>query len=91
MRAAFTFVGICVNEKRKVRHVGIDIVEKQGETETEDIYADEEREYMVDEDEITAAENAFIQGREMKPEKRKGKKITNDDTVFRELAEDEYS
>jgi hypothetical protein len=91
VRVAFTFGDIYVNEQRKVRPVGIYIVEKQDETETEDIYDDEEREYMVDEDEITAAENALIQGREMKPEKRKGKKITNDDTMFRELAEDEYS
>jgi hypothetical protein len=27
---------------------------------------------MLDEDEITAAENAFMQGREMTPEKKKG-------------------
>jgi hypothetical protein len=35
------------------------------ETETEDIYDDKQREEMLDEDEITAAENAFMQGREM--------------------------
>jgi hypothetical protein len=74
-----------------MRHVGIDIAEKQDDTETEDIYDNEERDHMLDEDEITAAENAFIQRREMKPEKREGKKITHDDTVFGELAEDEYS
>ena len=75
MHAAFTFLGICASKKRKMRHVGIDIAEKQDETETEDIYDNEEREHMLDEDEIIAAENAFIQRREMKPEKRKGKKI----------------
>jgi ribosome-associated protein YbcJ (S4-like RNA binding protein) len=36
---------------------------------------------MLDEDEITAAENVFMQGSEMKSEKRKGEKITYDDTV----------
>jgi len=41
------------------------------ETETEDIYDDKQREEMLDEDEITAVENAFMQGREMKPDKEK--------------------
>ena len=58
------------------------------ETETEDIYDDKQREEMLDEDEITAAENAFMQGREMKPEKRK--RPTHKDTVSVELAGDEY-
>lgn len=43
---------------------------------------------MLDEDEIAAAENAFMQGREMKPEKKK--RTTHEDTVSVELAEDEY-
>jgi hypothetical protein len=46
---------------------------------------------MLDDDEITAAENAFMQGREMKPEKRKSKKTSHTDTVSVELAEDEYT
>ena len=61
------------------------------ETETEDIYDDKQREEMLDEDEITAAENAFMQGREMKPKKRKRPTlIGHKDTVSVELAEDEY-
>ncbi len=43
---------------------------------------------MLDEDDITAAENAFMQGREMTPEKMK--RPTHKDTVSVELAEDEY-
>jgi len=58
------------------------------ETETEDIYDDEQREEMLDEDEITAAENAFIQGREMQPDKKKHP--THKDAVSVELAEEEY-
>ena len=58
------------------------------ETETEDIYDDKQREEMLDEDEITAAENAFMQGREMKPDKRKHS--AHKDTVSVELAEEEY-
>jgi hypothetical protein len=58
------------------------------ETETEDIYNDRQREEMLDEDEITATESAFMQGREMNPEKRK--RLTHKDTVSVQLAEDEY-
>jgi hypothetical protein len=43
---------------------------------------------MLDEDEITAAENAFMQGREMKPDKKK--RPAHKDTVSVELAEEEY-
>ena len=58
------------------------------ETETEDIYDEKQREEMLDEDEITAAENAFMQGREMTPDKKKHP--AHKDTVSVELAEDEY-
>jgi hypothetical protein len=58
------------------------------ETETEDIYNDKQREEMLKEDEITAAENAFMQGRDMTPERRK--RPMHKDTVSVELAEDEY-
>lgn len=43
-------------------------------TETMDIYKDEQREEMLKMDEITAAENAFMAGREMKVGK-KGKDL----------------
>ncbi|MBT0159910.1 hypothetical protein G4O51_07990 [Candidatus Bathyarchaeota archaeon A05DMB-2] len=56
--------------------------------ETEDIYDDKQREEMLDEDEITAAENAFMQGREMTPDKKK--QPAHKDTVSVELAEEEY-
>jgi hypothetical protein len=73
--------------RRKKRHTRVG----EKETETEDIYDDKQREEMLDEDEITAAENAFMQGREMQPKKRKSDKQTNHkDTVSVELAEDEY-
>jgi hypothetical protein len=70
--------------KRKKRHTRTG----EKETETEDIYDDKQREEMLDEDEITAAENAFMQGREMTPDKKKHS--THKDTVSVELAEDEY-
>jgi hypothetical protein len=63
---------------------------RQGEkeTETEDIYDEKQREEMLNEDEITAAENAFMQGREMTPDKKK--RPAHKDTVSVELAENEY-
>jgi hypothetical protein len=70
--------------RRKKRHTRAG----EKETETEDIYDEKQREEMLDEDEITAAENAFMQGREMTPEKKKHP--THKDTVSVQLAEDEY-
>jgi hypothetical protein len=80
-----------VSKKRKMKHFDTDDVEKQEDAETEDIYDDEQRENMLEEDEITAAENAFMQGREITPEKKKTKKTSHDDSVSVELAENEYS
>jgi len=48
-----------------------DDVEQEKERETGDIYDDKQRGEMLKADGITAAENAFMQGRKMKPEKRK--------------------
>ena len=62
--------------------------EWEKERETGDIYDDKQREERLRADGITAAENAFMQGREMKPEKRKRR--THKDTVSVQLAEDEY-
>jgi len=44
--------------------------ERKKERETGDIYDDKQRGEMLKADAITAAENAFMQGREMKLEKR---------------------
>ena len=62
------------------------------EVETMDIYDDDQRSEMLKTDEITAAENAFMEGREMKPKDiKKMKKSSHDDTVSVELAKEEYS
>lgn len=79
-----------MSKKRKRRYFDTDNIENKEETETEDIYDAEQREKMLEEDEITAAENAFMQGREIKPEKKKTKKTSHDDSVSVELAENEY-
>jgi hypothetical protein len=75
-------------KRKKNGHLDIDDAEQEKERETGDIYDDRQREEMLDEDEITAAENAFMQGREMKPGKRRHP--THKDTVSVELAENEY-
>jgi hypothetical protein len=81
-----------MSKKRKMKHVDTDDVEKsEDEVGTEDIYDDEQREAMLDEDEITASENAFMEGREKQPEKKKSSKQTgHDDSVSVELAKNEY-
>jgi hypothetical protein len=61
---------------------------KKKEAATTDIYDDEQREEMLKEDEISAAENAFMQGRETESVRRKRR--SHKDTVSVELAEDEF-
>jgi hypothetical protein len=82
-----------LSRKRKTKHVETDDVEPEEnlESETEDIYDDKQREQMLEDDEITAAENAFMEGREMKNEKkRKPKKTGHDDSISVELSKKEY-
>ncbi len=57
-----------------------------------DIYQDDQRNEMLKTDEITAAENAFMEGREMKSKEiKKIKKSQHDDTISVELAKEEYN
>ena len=74
-------------KRKKTKHIDTNEAEQQIERETGDIYDDKQRGEMLKADGITAAENAFMQGRKMKPEKRKRR--THKDTVSVQLAEDE--
>jgi hypothetical protein len=76
-------------KRKNTKHIDTDDAEQEKERETGDIYDDKQRGEMLKADGITAAENAFMQGREMKPEKRKRR--THKDTVSVQLAEDEYN
>jgi hypothetical protein len=76
-------------KRKKNKHIDTDAAEQEKERETGDIYDDKQRGDMLEADGITAAENAFMQGREMTPKKRK--RPTHKDTVSVELAEDEYT
>jgi len=60
--------------------------------ETEDLYNTEERETMLDEDDITAAEEGFMKGREQEPPNKKEtrkKAVSHDDSVSVELAKED--
>jgi hypothetical protein len=75
-------------KRNKTKRIDTDDAEQEKERETGDVYDDKQRGEMLKADGITAAENAFMQGREMTPEKRK--RPAHKDTVSVELAEDEY-
>jgi hypothetical protein len=75
-------------KREKTKRIDTDVAEQEKERETGDIYDDKQRGEMLEADGVTAAENAFMQGREMTPGKRK--RPTHKDTVSVELAEDEY-
>ncbi len=59
--------------------------------ETGDIYDSEQREKMLDEDEITAAEEGFMKGRDEQPSKKSTRKkaISHDDSMSVELAKED--
>jgi hypothetical protein len=80
-----------MSRKMKRKRIETDEPEQEDETETEDIYDDEQREKMLEEDEITAAESAFMEGREMKIRKKRRPEPEHKDTASVELAEEEYT
>ncbi len=83
---------MAVNKRKKKEDLNFDNNEIEKEVETMDIYNDDQRNEMLKTDEITAAENAFMEGREMKPKDiKKVKKSVHSDTVSVELAKEEYT
>ena len=62
------------------------------EGETEDIYNAKEREEMLDDDEITAAEEGFMKGRDDEPPSKnltRKNAISHDDQIAVELAKED--
>ena len=60
--------------------------------ETDDIYKTDEREEMLDDDEITAAEDGFMRGREQEPPSKKQTRrnaISHTDEIADELAKED--
>lgn len=76
-------------KRKKSKRSDVDEAAQKIERETGDIYDDKQREELLKADGITAAENAFMQGREKTPKKRK--KPTHKDTVSVDLAAEEYT
>ena len=70
---------------------GPPLSKQEKEEETDDIYDTDERENMLDEDEITAAEEGFMKGREQEPPSKKEtrKNASHDDSVSVELAKED--
>lgn len=82
-----------MRKRRRAIHVDTDDIEprENQESETEDIYNDEQREEMLKDDEITESEYAFMEGREMEPKKeKKSKSTSHDDSVSVELTKQDY-
>jgi hypothetical protein len=73
--------------REKPKRVDTDDAAQAQERETGDIYDDKQREDMLKADGITAAEDAFMQGRDITPGPRK--RPPHRDTVSVELAEAE--
>ena len=60
--------------------------------ETDDIYDAGERETMLDDDELTAAEEGFMEGREQEPPSKKETRknaVSHDDQIADELAKED--
>jgi hypothetical protein len=74
-------------KRKKTKFIYTDEAEQRIERETGDIYDDKQRGEMLEADGITAAENAFMQGREITPKKRR--RPSHKDTVSVELAAEE--
>ena len=73
--------------REKPKRVDTDDAEQAQERETGDIYDDTQRGEMLKADGITAAEDAFMQGRDMPRGTRK--RPTHQDTGYGERAADE--
>jgi hypothetical protein len=79
-------------KKKPLPHFYTGEAKTQTEEETEDIYNSKEREEMLDDDEITAAEEGFMRGREDEPPSKKETRknaISHDDSVSVELAKED--
>ena len=71
---------------------GPPLSKEEKEEETEDLYDSQERETMLDEDDITAAEEGFMKGREQEPPSKKATRknsVGHDDSISVELAKED--
>jgi hypothetical protein len=77
----------------KKRNKRDSLEESEEESETMDVYDEDQLEEMLENDEITEAEYNFMLGREKVRKKRKGlglERRGHEDTIADELAKNEY-
>jgi hypothetical protein len=80
-----------MNKKKEKLFDDTERSKESEESETEDIYNDDQREEMLVDDEITAAEDGFMRGRELTAKNvKRFKRPKHEDSVSVELAEDDY-
>ncbi len=71
---------------------GPPVSKEEKEEETDDLYDTDVRETMLDNDELTAAEDGFMRGREQEPPNKKEtrkKAVSHDDQISVELAKED--
>ena len=71
---------------------GPPLTKQEKAEETDDVYDSEERETMLEDDEITAAEEGFMEGREQEPPNKKETRknaVSHDDSISVELAKED--
>ena len=71
---------------------GPPLSKQEKEEETDDPYDTAERENMLDDDEITAAEAGFMEGQEQEPPSKKATRknaVSHDDSISVELAKED--
>jgi len=71
---------------------GPPLTKQEKAEETDDVYDSEERETMLEDDEITAAEEGFMEGREQEPSNKKETRknaVSHDDSISVELAKED--
>jgi len=71
---------------------GPPVSKQEKEGETDDVYDADERETMLDNDGITAAEEGFMKGREQEPPSKKETRknaVSHDDSISVELAKED--
>ncbi len=71
---------------------GPPLTEEEREEQTDDVYDTGEREAMLDEDEVTAAEEGFMRGREQEPPAKKATRkaaVSHNDQIAVELAKED--
>jgi hypothetical protein len=77
--------------KKPLPYLSTEANQEEESGETDDIYDSKQREQMLEDDEITPAEEGFMLGREEAPSKKETRKkgASHDDSIADELAKED--